>query len=796
MMKKSLNLPVIRFRWALIGVAILFLGRLVFTLLIREQEVLNVVSNLYRFVEDIAVVTALFYTTRHVASSNPQLARAWTFLTIGILCVFVADVIWAALVLIVHEPPTPSLADVFYVAFYGFVWLTLFVYPLSPQRGSEHKYIWLDNIIVILGSGLLFWVFLIGPLLNARLGDFSQVTIAMIYPVFDLIMLCSLLTFFRNRPEQSNFPPLLLIGLGLLILLTSDCLFSYQQMLGTNIFGNYVDISVSCGLLITVLAGFAQVTALNHPPLSPKKTAASKTSRQTWPVYLPYFWMLVACALLIVKGTSPAQAPEEYVTVGTIIILVVLRQVLTLRDNETLFNKAQIELNERVLAQAALCQAHDELEARVRERTRDLLEANQELLVQIGERERAEKTLRYRAETDKRLAIISTNFMNTTSAEVDFEINRTLAILGDFAEVDRCYLIQFSPDGSTFSSTHEWTAPGVQPHIQNLQNIPASAAPWWMETLRRGEIIHIPSVANMPAEASLEKAVLLEQDIPSLVVVPLISEHNTIGFLGFDGARQKKEFIADEISLLKTIAAILSNALRRSHLQSELQEHVQQVEESLEEKNVLLKEIHHRVKNNLQIVSSLLSMQARTIKDPQAFAALQNSQSRVRSMALIHERLYQSENLGHIKFGPYIHDLSAFLFRSYQDLSGQVRLNTRIEDVTLDIDSAIPLGLILNELITNSLKYAFPGGRTGEITIQLLYPTAGQLNLICSDNGVGISPGQDLHAPQSLGMQLIYSLAHQLDGEVEIETLNGMRVSILIPIKAESTPIKSSQKNR
>jgi two-component system, sensor histidine kinase PdtaS len=793
--QKKRMVPVIQFRWALLIAAFLFFGRVVFTALIRDPDLLSVTSNAYMILEGLAAASATFYAARYTAIHSRQHVKTWTFLLLGIVCMILGNAIWAILMLVYDQAPTPSIADFFFILFYVFVWFGLYFYPLSSQRGSVYKYLWLDNIVVFLGSGLFFWHILISPMLQMEGGSLARLTINNVYPILDMILLWSLLAFFRNRPEQSSYPPILFIGLCLLTILTADSLFAYQSVFGAYTGGSVTDIVWAIGFNCGLLSAIAQVNALSQPPQPPHESEAPNHPRQTWPVYLPYIWMIVACVLLFFNGTTISQDPEEYIVVGAIIILVVFRQVLTLRDNESLYLKAQGQLAERIQAQAELRKTHDDLEERVRERTADLLNANQEMRVQMAERERVEQTLRYRAEIDKIMASVSASFIRTTAVDIDANIQHALVLLGKFAGADRCYLIQYSQDGTTFSGTYEWTAEGVQGHIQALQNIPVSAAPWWAEKLSRFEIIHMVDPEQLPPEASQEKSILQRFQIKSALVVPLMAENKVIGFIGFDGPQEKKGFSGEEIGLLRTVSAILSNALHRTSLHNQLQEHVRQVEESLAEKNVLLKEIHHRVKNNLQIVSSLLSMQARGIQDPMALSALRNSQTRVRSMALIHERLYQSDNLGQIRFGPYINDLAAFLFRSYQDQSGLVRLKTEIEETALDIDAAVPLGLILNELITNSLKYAFPAGRSGEIFIRLFHPTEAVLCLVCEDDGVGLPPGKDLHESQTLGMQLIYSLTSQLDGEIEIESQAGLKVSILFPCKkCENEPAAPSLK--
>ena len=145
----------------------------------------------------------------------------------------------------------------------------------------------------------------------------------------------------------------------------------------------------------------------------------------------------------------------------------------------------------------------------------------------------------------------------------------------------------------------------------------------------------------------------------------------------------------------------------------------------MKEKEVLLKEVHHRVKNNMQVISSLLDLQASRIEDPAVNEALKDSRSRVRAMAIIHESLYQSDNMSEINLKPYLRKLAANLFRTYNTSPANITLKIDAEDVLLDIDQAIPCGLVLNELISNSLKYAFPEDRRGEISLNV-HPDAGR----------------------------------------------------------------------
>ena len=191
----------------------------------------------------------------------------------------------------------------------------------------------------------------------------------------------------------------------------------------------------------------------------------------------------------------------------------------------------------------------------------------------------------------------------------------------------------------------------------------------------------------------------------------------------------------------------------------------ERLEVSLKEKELLLKEIHHRVKNNLQIISSLMSLQISGMTNEVASASLKESQNRIKSMALIHEQLYLSRDLASIDIKSYIQSLIVYWTRSYITRPG-LSITADIEDISLGIDTAIPCGLIINELISNSLKYAFKDGQTG--TIKVALAKAGDVyRLTVSDDGVGLPPGFDYRNTTSLGMQLVVTLAGQLDGVIE-----------------------------
>lgn len=203
-----------------------------------------------------------------------------------------------------------------------------------------------------------------------------------------------------------------------------------------------------------------------------------------------------------------------------------------------------------------------------------------------------------------------------------------------------------------------------------------------------------------------------------------------------------------------------------------------QIKTSLHEKDILLKEIHHRVKNNLQIIISLLNLQSGYIKDEQSLKAVKDGQNRVRSMALVHEKFYQADALTEINFAEYVEKLNQFLFQSYSDKSERIKLTVVSDNVALDMDTAMPCGLLINEIVSNALKYAFPDNREGEIKIVLNKLSENNIEMSISDNGVGMSNDFDIEQAESLGLQLISALTSQLDGTLKVSVENGTRYSV------------------
>ncbi|MBN1348477.1 GAF domain-containing protein [candidate division KSB1 bacterium] len=304
--------------------------------------------------------------------------------------------------------------------------------------------------------------------------------------------------------------------------------------------------------------------------------------------------------------------------------------------------------------------------------------------------------------------------------------------------------------------------------------------PIYFNALKIDRTIAADDVHNDPRTSVFSELYLKPLGIVSMLDAQIRIRGRETGVICLEHIGQPRTWTPEEQAFAGSMADFVSLAIEAS----ERKKAEACIKTSLREKEVLLKEIHHRVKNNLQIISSLLNLQSNYIKDDATRGMFQESQNRVKSMALIHERLYQSEDLAQIDFENYVNSLTAYLLSSYRRQDTTVLLNLEIQDVFLDIHSAIPCGLIINELITNSLEHAFPKGGTGEISLSFQVTDPHRFMLKIADNGVGFPDGFDFRNAETLGLQLVVTLVDQLDGTIELDQTQGTAFIIIFKATA------------
>lgn len=263
---------------------------------------------------------------------------------------------------------------------------------------------------------------------------------------------------------------------------------------------------------------------------------------------------------------------------------------------------------------------------------------------------------------------------------------------------------------------------------------------------------------------------LRETEARSILCMPLVRRRRVVGLLHLENALATHAFTPQRVDILTLLGAQAAAALETA---------------TLEEKEALLKEIHHRVKNNLQLVTSLLNLQARRIEDEAVAALFADSRDRVRSMALVHENLYRLGNFARVPMREHLESVCAHLLRAYSQQAGAVRLETDMDDLKLDLDRAVPCGLIVNELVSNALKHAFPGGRGGVLSVGLA-SDGRDCRLSVRDDGVGLPEGYDPDRMDTVGFELVADLTSQLHGNLKYSSRTGTEFIVTFPLKGRN----------
>jgi two-component sensor histidine kinase/HAMP domain-containing protein len=421
----------------------------------------------------------------------------------------------------------------------------------------------------------------------------------------------------------------------------------------------------------------------------------------------------------------------------------------------------------------SLKSSQDTLERKVEERTAELGEANRALHTQINEKLDAEKKLK---QYNSQLEAFDKIYKGIIAAKSDVQIiEETLTqmpILFNFINNAAVAIEDYTEDFVTIHSMK------INKNGQNsFFNIKLPLKQKYL-TMEDNPIVR-PVIVNDIRQLKIKNQMeenLLKDGLISYTSVPLRIEQDRIGILGIMCDRPGV-FNENHKATLLYFSNQLAVAIHQAQLQEQIKKHAKSLQNSLSEKEILLKEIHHRVKNNLQVISSLLYLNSRRIKDDDTLNMFKDSQNRVKSIALVHERLYQSKDLASINFKEYANRLITDLTNSYGVNHKEIKINIDIQNISISIDNAVPCGLIINELISNSLKYAFPKNvenKTGcKIDITAIRNENNEVILSVKDNGKGFSLKSGDKKESSLGLQLVETLVKQLDGTMELDVSSG-----------------------
>ncbi|MGC9347988.1 MAG: histidine kinase dimerization/phosphoacceptor domain -containing protein [Anaerolineae bacterium] len=473
------------------------------------------------------------------------------------------------------------------------------------------------------------------------------------------------------------------------------------------------------------------------------------------------------------EGTPLASTPVRYKnpSIDAADLMVGGSQVIvdgTLRALLVVFT----DVSELRQAEERLRAVNEELEARVAARTAQLIEANRKLGVEIESHKEAEASLLRR--NRELLSLQSAATATGSSLDVTFVLETVTWEMVDLLGTRNCVVYEWVPERDEIVAMADYTG-GLLDLTPDKRSLSLSKFPWHRKTLQEkyAQVLSLAEV-DMPQPWG---DISTSEDCVTLL--PMVFQERSVGLVELHSGSENRKLTDRDVSLGQLLASQAAVAIEHARLYERAQREIAERERaerrlkaSLHEKDTLLQEIHHRVKNNLQVISSLLKLQSRTVQDPMTLQVLKESQNRLRSMALIHERLYQSENLARIDFAEYLQSLTRYLVRSYRSTSGPVALGFQMESVPLSIERAVPCGLIVNELVSNALKYAFPDGRPGKVEVGLSRAN-GHVRLSVRDDGVGLPEDLDIDKLESLGLQLVHMLTGQLGGEIQIDTRPG-----------------------
>lgn len=539
----------ISFKVAVILAVLIVLIRLALFAFIKDRETLLSMDDLLFAIASGLSVFGMLFAAFH---SKGQLRNAWFILAIALIANIFGDASWAVAEAFLHQNSIPSVADVGYFMFYPIFALGILLLPEAPLSTREGIKILLDAGILVLAYALVFWTFIIGPLVASSKEVTLGFMVSVAYPIMDMILFISLMELIFRKLSSTGPAPMFLLAFGIVAVLIADMIFCIQLQQGAYVSHNILSIGWFISYMLFWLAGILQSSPLNQSA----SLNVIRSRNASWTQYLPFIGIGVAYALIIwdYQNLRFISHPILAGFLGIVVGMMFIRQKITLDERNQLLETALLESEER-------------------KRAEDMLKA------------------------------------------------------------------------------------------------------------------------------------------------------------------------------------------------------------SLVEKELLLKEIHHRVKNNLQVISTLLYLQSLNFTDENVQKIFKDSQDRIKSIALIHENFYKSESLGKVDFDEYLRQLISHLSESHSGLIGKIRFNVHSDGVFLNIDTAISCGMIISELVSNSFKYAFPGGRSGEIRIDL--STEGdEFILIVSDNGVGIAGDLNIKDSKTLGLQLVDTLVKQIDGKMSLDTKNGARYEI------------------
>ncbi len=665
------------------------------TLLLKSQDVtLGILNYITITILYFLVALSLLIASIHSKPYGKRTQIAWGFLTLSVVVSIVANILWGIITLYSNQDPSTSIANILYLSFYPLFIAGILIFPSSTKKSYKKFKYYFDVLIVLFSSSLVFWAFFVAPALETYSGDSTSLLFNLSYVFAGFLMVFAMVDLI-SRVKHSIQTPFLILLMGVIVLTITDIAYTYEAIKGFYSSGNISNFGWLIGYSLIGLAGVSQFT---HHEINFKKlisTYIPHYEKLHWTPYVALIGVFISYISIIwAYNTFSSDSNILEVGIGILIFLVVVRQIISIKENRNLYLDAQKEIKIR-----------------------------KEISKSLKRSKSAYKTI----------------FDNTGTATIIIDESEEIALANTEFE-------KLSGYSKEELNNKKWADFIVDREIDDDK--------------KEIKEYYDQIISNYVNKAESESD---------------LSSNNSPGnfecnFVDKKGQIKNILLIIVRIPGTKKILASLLDVTKQRKAEKQLKK-------SLDEKEMLIKEIHHRVKNNLMVISSLLSLQSQYIKNKDDLEMFEKSKTRAKSMALIHERLYQSKDLKRIDFGDYIERLAIDMFNTYVSDPGRIKLEIDVENTLLDINTAIPLGLILNELLNNSLKYAFPDSRKGTVAVNFSKKET-EFKLIVKDNGIGFPENIDFKNTDSLGFQLITSLTGQIDGKIDLDKKNGTCFSI------------------
>lgn len=358
------------------------------------------------------------------------------------------------------------------------------------------------------------------------------------------------------------------------------------------------------------------------------------------------------------------------------------------------------------------------------------------------------------------------------NSQIDFDekIQFTLATLGKTLDVSRTYIFEDFDEGKKTKNTFEWCANGVEPQIEMLQELSHKEdVPSFRPHLITNGKLFSNDVSQLPEDM---REILEPQKIKAILIYPLYIDSKFFGFIGLDETRSTREWRDSADKLLKTVSGIIANAYKEKIIKEDLRANQETLREALKVKQTLLSEVHHRVKNNLAIISGLLELKQMSCENDEIKEVLNESILRIKSIALVHEKLYQHESLTHVDFTEYLDGFLKYVNMFFNNEREWINIHRNNFELILNLNQAVPVCLIISELITNAVKHGYEENDTGNIEVNISAENNVVTLMVC-DDGRGLPDGFDIDDTSSFGLDIVKELVRQIEGKIETQNNGG-----------------------